>query len=163
MTNNGAKIKYLLDTNVLIGFSLWKPISLNLNKDFWFKLGESLKNDDWTLLDVVVGEIRGGDYDLINWLNLQKRNGLVKAIDTNNKNRAVEINNNYKMIDEIIFKSTVDTYLIAYAEANNLGIFTREGNRKSQNELYKIPDVCDLLKIKHIKKPKIFLHEIGFN
>jgi len=69
MTNNGAKIKYLLDTNVLIGFSLWKPISLNLNKDFWFKLGESLKNDDWTLLDVVVGEIRGGDYDLINWLN----------------------------------------------------------------------------------------------
>ena len=92
-----------------------------------------------------------------------KTGSSIEKIKTDDRNRAAEINNSYKMIDEITFKSTVDTYLIAYAEANNLGIFTRENHRKNMAELYKIPDVCDLLKIKRIKKPKIFLQEIGFN
>jgi len=162
MTNNGAKIKYLLDTNVLIEFSVWKPISLNLNKDFWTGFETALRKNDWILLDVVAGEVKY-DNDLIGWINNQKKNGLVEKIKTDDRDRAAEINNSYKMIDEITFKSTVDTYLIAYAEANNLGIFTRENHRKNMAELYKIPDVCDLLKIKHIKRPKIFLQEIGFN
>ncbi|HNR81636.1 MAG TPA: DUF4411 family protein, partial [Candidatus Pacearchaeota archaeon] len=142
MTNNGAKIKYLLDTNVLIEFSVWKPISLNLNKDFWTGFETALRKNDWILLDVVAGEVKY-DNDLIGWINNQKKNGLVEKIKTDDRNRAAEINNSYKMIDEITFKSTVDTYLIAYAEANNLGIFTRENHRKNMAELYKIPDVCD--------------------
>jgi hypothetical protein len=162
MVDAKIKTKYLLDTNVLINFSIWKPLSLNLNKDFWLKFGETLERGDWLLLDVVAEEVKY-DYDLTKWVGLQKKKGIIKRIDTNNRNRAAEINNSYKMIDDTTFKSTGDTYLIAYAEANNLGIFTRENYRKNPADLYKIPDVCDLLKIKHIKKPKTFLQEIGFD
>lgn len=67
------------------------------------------------------------------------------------------------MIDATSGKSEVDTYLIAYAEANNLGIFSRESRRENSRTLYKIPDVCDILNIKHIHSPRFFLEEIGFN
>jgi hypothetical protein len=157
-----TKTKYLLDANVLLDFSLWVPISFGFNKDFWIKLGESLKNGEWVLLDVVVEEVKY-DQDLAKWLKEQKQKGLVEKINANDKNRAAEINNNYKMIDDATFKSTVDTYLIAYAEANNLEIFTREGKRKSPTELYKIPDVCELLRVKYIRNPKKFLENIGFS
>lgn len=162
MTVDLTKTKYLVDTNVLIGFSLWKPISLNLNKEFWSKFSGTLASGEWVLLDVVANEVRY-DNDLIKWCNEQKRNGLFTKINDDNKNRAVEINNQYKMIDGSTGKSEVDTYLIAYAEASNLGIFSRESPRKDPAELFKIPDVCQILNIKRINKPKIFLKEIGFN
>ncbi|MDD3284222.1 MAG: DUF4411 family protein [Patescibacteria group bacterium] len=162
MINNLTKIKYLVDTNVLIELSLWKPIALNLNKDFWYRLSDALKNDKWVLLDVVVWEVRY-DKDLKKWLSEQKNKGLVKKINDNNKNRAVEINNQYKIIDDITGKSTVDTYLLAYAEAENLGIFSRESSRINSNQLYKIPDICNILNINKTRSPKAFLKEIGFN
>ena len=87
---------------------------------------------------------------------------MVKKICDDDKYRAIEINNQYKMIDEITHKSTVDTYLIAYAEINNLGIFSRESPRTKFTDLYKIPDVCDELKIERIKQPIVFLKKIGF-
>ena len=162
MMNTPAKIKYLLDANVLIGFSLWKPIALNLNKDFWSKFGDALARGEWVLLDVVVKEIKY-DRDLMKWCQEQDKKGVVKKISDNNKSRGVEINNQYKMIDETTLKSTVDTYLIAYAEANNLGVFSRESPRINSKFLYKIPDVCEILNIKRIKSPKFFLKEIGFD
>jgi Domain of unknown function (DUF4411) len=162
MTNSPAKIKYLVDTNVLIGFSLWKPISLNFNADFWKKFSEALVDEKWVLLDVVSSEVKF-DSDLMKWCKEQKDKGVIKKISDVDKNRAVEINNDHKMIDSITGKSTVDTYLVAYAEANGLGVFSRESFRKDSTELYKIPDVCQILKIKQTNKPKIFLKEIGFN
>lgn len=162
MVNNPTKIKYLLDTNVLIGFSLWKPISLKLNDVFWLEFSNALEKDKWVLLDVVAKEVKF-DKDLIKWCKEQTKKGLVKKIDDVNRNRAVEINNQYNMIDQSTYKSTVDTYLIAYAEANNLGIFSRESPRIKPTDLYKIPDVCQALSISRINKPKVFLKEIGFN
>ncbi len=162
MINNSVKIKYLLDTNILIGFSLWKPIALKLNENFWLQFSDALKNDEWVLLDVVVNEVKG-DKDLIKWCKEQKKNGLIKRINDDNRNRAVKINNQYTMIDQTTGKSTVDTYLVAYAETNNLGIFSRESQRINQTYLYKIPDVCKELGIKRLSKPKAFLREIGFN
>jgi hypothetical protein len=154
--------KYLVDTNVLIGFSLWKPISLNFNSIFWSKFSDALKNGEWVLLDVVANEVQY-DTDLVKWCKEQKKNGLVTKIEDENRSRAVEINDQYKMIDGATGKSEVDTYLIAYAEANNIGIFSRESFRKNAGELYKIPDVCQLLNIKRTNKPKTFLRAIGFN
>ncbi|MDP3043502.1 MAG: DUF4411 family protein [bacterium] len=151
--------KFLVDTNVLIGFSLWTPIPLN--GGFWNKLEEALGDGKWVLLDVVVKEIKYNP-DLVKWCEKQKNNGLVKKICDDDKYRAIEINSQYKMIDEVTQKSTVDTYLIAYAEANNLGIFSRESPRSNSTDLYKIPDVCDELKIERIKQPMIFLKKIGF-
>lgn len=162
MINNPTKTRYLLDTNVLIGFSLWKPITLNLDKNFWSKFENALEKGEWVLLDVVAKEARY-DKDLNRWCLKQGKRGLIKEISEDNKNRAVEINNNYKMIDEATHKSTGDTYLIAYAETNNLGIFSRESPRKFSTELFKIPDVCELLNIKRIRSPKFFLKEIGFD
>lgn len=162
MINSLTKIKYLLDTNVLIGFHIWKPISLNLNKEFWSKFGEALEKDKWVLLDAVVEEITY-ENDLKKWCREQGKRGLIKKISNENKTRGVEINNQFKMIDEATQKSTVDTYLIAYAEANNLGVFSRESNRKDSTELYKISDVCGILNIGLVRSPKFFLEDIGFN
>jgi hypothetical protein len=162
MVNNPTKIKYLLDTNVLIGFSLWKPISLKLNDVFWAEFSNALEKDKWVLLDVVANEVKF-DKDLMKWCKEQAKKGLVKKIDDVNRNRAVVINNQYNMIDQSTYKSTVDTYLIAYAEANNLGIFSRESPRIKPTDLYKIPDVCQILNISRLSKPKAFLKEIGFN
>ncbi|MEI7498035.1 MAG: DUF4411 family protein [Candidatus Falkowbacteria bacterium] len=164
MINNPTKTKYLLDTNILIGFSLWKPIILKINEAFWSEFSDALKKDKWILLDVVVGEIQNGfDADLKKWCKEQVKNNLVKKISDDNRSRAVEINNTYPMIDQSTFKSTVDTYLIAYAEANNIGIFSRESQRVKPTDLYKIPDVCSVLNIKRLSKPKAFLKEIGFD
>jgi hypothetical protein len=165
MRNIPEKTKYLLDTNVLIGFALWKPIALNFNNNFWSKLSETLSKDDWVLLNVVVDEINKGysNSELKRWCEKQKRSGFMRKLSDQNKNRGIEINNKYEMIDQYTQKSKIDTYLIAYAEEQGLGIFSRESYRKNSNFLYKIPDVCDKLKIKRLRKPKAFLTEIGFN
>lgn len=154
-----SKKIYLIDTNVLIDFAIWIPIALN--NVFWSKLEESLRNGEWILLDVVVDEIMYMP-ELKKWCQKQKGAGLVKNISDDNRNRAIEINNTYPMIDKVTSKSTVDTYLIAYAEANNLTIFSRESPRKSNTDPYKIPDTCASLKIDRIAKPQPFLTSIGF-
>lgn len=152
--------KYVLDTNTLIGFSVWIPI--DLNKTFWEKLGESLQKGDWILLDVVVDEIKYENDGLKKWCDAQKKKGLQRNITDIHRNRAVEINNTYKMIDEATGKSTVDTYLIAYAEENKLTVLSRESYRENSTDLYKVPDVCKKLNIRSIKRPKEFLQAIGF-
>ena len=158
--NSAAKRKiYVLDTNVLIGFSLWLPI--HLNGLFWTKTTEALKNGDWVLLDAVVKEVKYND-PLTKWCKEQGQKSLVQAITDVHKTRGVAINNQYKMIDDTTLKSTVDTYLIAYAEANGLIVFSRESPRKNSTELYKIPDVCTALGIQRIAKPEIFMQAIGY-
>jgi len=158
--SNEYKEKYVLDTNTLIGFSLWLPI--DLNKKFWDKMSNSLGKGEWVLLDVVVDEIKAKNDGLKNWCKEQKAKGLVKKIDNDHKERAVKINNDYKMIDETTRRSTGDTFLLAYAEVNNLAVFSRESNRRSEEDLYKIPDVCDKLNIKYTRSPKMFLQFIGW-
>jgi hypothetical protein len=160
MTGFPQKRKYILDANVLFGFSLWLPIELN--REFWATLEESLRRGDWVLLDVVVGEVKFDNGGLKKWCEKQSKNGLVKNISDDHKNRAIEINNTYKMIDEFTQKSTVDTFLIAYAEEQKLVVFSREGRRINENGLYKIPDVCDILKIQVTRSPKVFLEAIGY-
>lgn len=159
MNSVATKRKYLLDTNVLIGLSLWMPIPLN--KVFWSALERALQAGDWVLLDVVVGEIKYND-ELTKWCKSQNEKGLVKSLGINNRERAIEINNAHKMIDDITQNSTVDTYLIAYAEANSLTLFSRESERDNDTKLYKIPDVCRILKINFIRKPQVFLEAIDF-
>jgi hypothetical protein len=157
-----AKTIYLLDTNVLIGLSLWKPMSLKLNDIFWTEFTEALKQGAWILLDVVADEVKF-DTELVAWCKEQKKNKLITELDDDSRDRAVEINKLYPMIDQTTFKSEVDTFIIAYAEANSFGIFSRESPRVGGAGLYKIPDVCDSLHIKRLSKPKAFLKEIGFN
>src|SRR3989344_2845315 len=155
MSDAEKKKVYILDTNTLIQFSVWLPI--DLNKNFWAKFGEALEKGEWVLLDVMVGEIKYGNDGLQNWCEVQKKKGLMKSIDDSHRERATEINNAYKMIDETTGKSTGDTYLIAYAEANKLTVFSREAPRKNDSDLHKIPDVCNALNVQLIYKPKEFL------
>ena len=151
---------YLLDANVLFDLSLWLPISLN--KNFWAKLEEALQNGAWVLLDAVVDEIKYDNDGLKKWCEEQKKKGLMQSIDDSHKSRGVEINNQYKMIDETTQRSTVDTYLIACAEAHGLAVLSREGYRKNPNDLYKIPDVCKALNVKIVRKPREFFEAIGY-
>ncbi len=150
---------FVLDTNVLIGFSLWLPI--HLSSVFWKKLTEALETGRWILLDVVVKEIKYNP-QLEKWCKDQAKKGLIKILGDEHRERGVEINNSYQMIDEVTQKSTVDTYLVAYAEANKLIMFSRESPRKSSNDLYKIADVCTILKINRIWKPEDFMAAIGY-
>lgn len=159
ITAEGKRI-YILDANILFGFSLWIPI--DLNKNFWTKLEESLQNGDWILLDIVVDEIKYDNDGLKAWCKKQGKRDFIKRINEDHRNRGIEINNTYKMIDETTQKSTIDTYLIAYAEANELVVFSREGFRTSKTDLYKIPDVCKALNIEMTRMPKDFLGVIGF-
>jgi hypothetical protein len=157
--NSPAKKIYLLDTNILINFALWMPLSLN--NVFWAKLAESLKKGEWVLLDVVVNEIVYMP-ELKKWCGDQKTLGFMQSMAIAEKNRAVAINNQYPMIDPATANSTGDTYLIAFAEANKLVVFSKESPRKNNQALYKIPDVCQALKIPYISRPEIFLKDIGY-
>ena len=152
------KEKYLVDTNFLFEIALWVPIPLN--SVFWSHLTTSLKAGEWVLLDIVVNEIKSAG-DLKNWCEAQANNGLVSSIDATHKYRGVELNNTYPMIDGT-GKSETDTYLIAYAEANKLTVVSRESQRDSDTDLFKIPDVCGILQIPMIRLPLAFLKGIGF-
>ncbi|MEK7144914.1 MAG: DUF4411 family protein [Patescibacteria group bacterium] len=160
MNPSEDKRVYILDTNALIQFSLWLPI--DLNKNFWTKFEESLGKGEWVLLDVMVDEIKFGNDGLKKWCDRQKQKGLMRSITDDHRNRGAEINNTYKMIDDVTGKSTGDTYLIAYAESNKLIVFSREAPRKGNGDLYKIPDVCKALKVELIYKPREFLEAIGY-
>lgn len=153
---------YVLDANVLIGFALWRPISLC--KPFWDGLAQSLSDGDCVLIDVVFGEIRYTfDKGFAQWCKEQKKSGVIREITDEDRERAISINNKFQMIDEKTQKSTVDTYIIAYAERNGLSVFSREGQRKMATDLYKIPDVCDELKVGRTRSPEVFLKRMGIN
>lgn len=158
MTPTNAPV-FVLDANVLIDLGIWLPIPLH--SVFWAKFQQSLAKGEWALLDVVADEIRY-DKDLKQWCADQKQAGLMRSISDDHRNRAVEINNRYKMIDDTTGNSTTDTYVVAYAEANNMTVFTRETHRENSTKLYKIPDVCDALKVSWIRVPREFFEAIGF-
>jgi hypothetical protein len=159
MNSSNGQNKYVLDTNILIGFSIWTPICFH--NEFWSKLENCLQEGKWILLDVVVKEVKYNK-DLEAWCKKQTGKGLVKDITDDHRNRAAEINNKYPMIDEATQNSVTDPYIIAYAEANKLGIVTREVHKEADS-LYKIPDVCGKLNIEVIKKPEDFLRKINFS
>jgi hypothetical protein len=159
MTTPPSTKVYLPDTNILIGFSLWLPITLH--KVFWTKLAESLERGEWVFLDVVMKEIKYNP-ELEKWCKDQEKKGLVTILEDKFRDRGVEINNLYKMIDAATGKSTVDTYIIAYAEANKLVLFSRESPMKPGDVLYKIPNVCGALGVEKIAKPEVFLKAISF-
>jgi len=158
MNNAPLTIKYVMDTNILINFSRWIPVSLN--KSFWDKLEISLEESKWILLDVV-GEIKRNK-PLEDWCKTQKVNGLVTNICDEDKEKGIEINNDYPMIDESTFKSEADTYIIAYALNNKAGVFSAEMNKLPAEKLYKIPDVCKELNVEFTHMPKRFLESIDF-
>jgi predicted aldo/keto reductase-like oxidoreductase len=119
-----------------------------------------LTQGDWILLDVVVNEVRGGDVKT--WCQKQKKAGLVKNITDKGRVDSIEINNNYQMINQTTFKSEGDTFIIAYAKNNNLGIFSMESPRTGENELFKIPDVCTIFNIPRTKNTSVFLKSISY-
>ena len=160
MTNPSSQKIYILDTNILIDLSLWLPI--DLNKAFWSKFEEGLQSGKWILLDVIVDEIRGENDGLKKWCVDQKKKGVTKTLEDTHRARAAEINNQYPMIDGSTQRSTVDTYLIAYAEANKSVVFSREGFRKKPEDLHKIPDVCKALNIGVMRRPKEFFEMLGY-
>ena len=159
MNNTPSTTKYVMDTSMLIGFSRWIPVSLN--KTFWDKLEVSLQEGKWVLLDVVVNEIKYNK-PLEDWCKKQKANSLITNISDDDKNGGVTINNNYPMVDQVTFKSETDTYIIAHALNNKIGVFSTEMQKLPTDKLYKIPDVCKELDVKFTHIPKEFLESIDF-
>lgn len=154
-------IVYVLDANILMGFDTWMPIELNINKSFWNFLEEALKNKKWVLLDVVVNEVKY-EGDLKEWCKKQKNSGHVSALSDGNRNRGIEINDKYPIIDETTRRSQTDPYIIAYAEENKLKVLSREGTKKQNEKLNKIPDVCRMVGVGCERNPLIFYKHIGY-
>ena len=150
-TSSNNKI-YVLDTNILIELNIWLPLEFFPN--FWNLLEKSIENDKCIILDVVAEEIKAPT-ELKKWVQKQK-NKIIKITNPDIK-KAIDINYKYKMIDDS-GKSDTDTKIIAYIEnqnnKNEYVLFTREGNRKREMDLYKIPDVCKVFNINCIRYPK---------
>lgn len=159
MDETPSTTKYVMDTSMLIGFSRWIPISLN--RSFWDKLEVSLQEGKWVLLDIVVNEVRSNK-PLEDWCKRQKTNGRVTNISDDDKNGGIKINNDYPMIDQVTFKSETDTYIIAHALNNRIGVFSTEMQKLPNDKLYKIPDVCRQLSVRFTHIPKDFLISIDF-
>lgn len=149
---------YILDTNVLLELERWIPIEIG--PTFWDLLEKALKDGKWVLLDIIVEEI-GYPATLVAWCKKQRAMGNVVKIDDSQRERGVEINRLFPMIDESSGRSEKDTYLIAYAEAYGLTVFSREGPKKPSESRYKIPDVCTELKVRSIRNPRTFYKLIG--
>jgi len=150
---------FVLDTNILIEMNRWIP--LGLCPEFWQLLGQALHDKKWVLLDIVVKEV-GFPQTLVDWCKKQKDAGLVTEIEDSHRQRGVEINGLYKMIDEASGKSESDTYLIAYAEISGMVVLSREGPKKPAETLFKVPDVCGKLNIPCSREPGEFYRKIGF-
>ncbi len=143
-----SKLPYILDTNILIGFQEWVP--REFFPTFWSTLADKIQDGKIILLDVVCDEVLYSP-SLTKWCATQKGNNLLTSIDNQDRVRGLVINSQYKMIDANSGKSEVDTYIIAYAERTGVSICSKESRRRNNKELYKIPDVCGILKI-HITK-----------
>ena len=159
MSEEEQKTVFVLDTNVLFELSVWMPP--HLNKVFWQKLAYALKESKWVLLDVVVNEVKKGGA-LKKWCQDRKNEELITIVSVQQRARGIEINNAHTIIDETSQKSVADVYLLAYAEEKSYTIFTREGHRRNNTGLYKIPDICQLLKITYMRTPDKFYEAMNF-
>ena len=149
---------YILDTNFLIDFHKWMPRSTF--PVFWQELERTLQEGKWVLLDVVVAEVNR-EGPLKQWCAKQTQRGLALKVTDTDKLAGAGINNQYPMIDVNSGRSTTDTYIIAHAKANSYGIVSGEAPRVTSSDLYKIPDVCDELKIPKIWRPEAFYRKMG--
>lgn len=152
-TSSNNDIVYIVDANFLINFHKWMPRSQF--PAFWQELERTLQEGKWILLDVVVSEVdREGP--MKQWCTKQKQAGFVMKVTDTDKLAGAEINNLYSMIDANSGRSTTDTYIIAHARANGYGVVSDESPRINDTKPYKIPDVCDALRIPRMRKPEVF-------
>lgn len=157
-TDSGRPI-YVVDTNPLIYLATWNP--LEFKPEFWGLFEKALEDKKWVLLDVVVGEITH-EGELKKWCKRQKDKGLVTVIDDEIRNLAVDINNKHKMINAETGNSDNDPFIVAFASKNGFGVFTRENHKTMEDGLFKIPDVCEVLKVPYTQSPRQFMKSIGF-
>ena len=148
--------QYVIDTNILISFRIFTP--MNIHKTFWNRMTDAVKQGKLIFIQDVAEECK--DPFLKLWLKTVSNS--VTRIDDNLRNRAIEINNQYPMIDRTstTIKSQADPVIIAFAEKNKDIVFSHEKNRKKDDDLYKIPDVCEILKIRCVRWPDKVLPKI---
>jgi hypothetical protein len=155
--------KYILDTNILIDLNIWLPKSKF--PKFWDKMHISLKGGKWVLLDVVADEIWKfqGKQDLGLWCSEQKTNKLITKTDAC-LDRSVEIQDAYNIVDLVKRKSEADPTIVAFAESDIsiYKIFTRERHKGPGDQFFKMPDVCNILRIKYTRKVDEFYDHIDF-
>ncbi|MBP9717342.1 MAG: DUF4411 family protein [Candidatus Pacebacteria bacterium] len=158
VSESNNDIVYIVDANFLINFNKWMPRSTF--PEFWQELERTLQEGKWVLLDVVVSEVNR-EGPMRQWCNKQMQAGLVAKVTDTDKIAGAQINNQYTMIDANSGRSTNDTYIIAHAKSNGYGVVSDETPRVSDSKPYKIPDVCEALKIPRLRKPEVFYRHIG--
>ena len=154
--------KYLIDANILIKFQHFTP--REYHQRFWQALADQVKQGKIVILDKVAEECRGRWLNI--WLQESDISQLVVTVDSATRQKAVEINDQYQMITQEpggSLKSVADTYMIAYAQQNNLSIFSDEQGKRPPQTVNKIPDVCDDLQIGYKRNPIAVMHELQFD
>lgn len=164
---------FLLDSNAFITpYRLYYPF--DFAQGFWDQLGETLKLDNVSLLDVVVSEVSKNEDELSEWLSGLE--GIHQATV-----RVPSIVRNYGMVLEFVQKSgyytdgalrdwargdIADPWLIATAMETGATIVTIEKkagslSKKNPSKNAKIPDVAEYFGVK-CKDLFYYMRQMGF-
>ena len=148
---------YSIDTNMLISWSRFNPISYN--RIFWSSLKKFIDKGQIILIKPIADECKYGK--LKTWI---KSNAKITEISVDVRKRAIEINNKYGLItnENGTVKSGADPFLIAYAERYECTVLSDESNRKNKNDPMKIPDVCAELRIKLTRSTEEMMKKLDF-
>lgn len=162
MNDANIKRKYILDTNILINLKVFLPPSRF--KLFYKKLFIATVNIKVVLLDCVYEELKKGNNKELNSFLADCQNANLVESTVHLIAYSVEVNDKYKMIDEISKKSQADPIIIAYCNQDSINnvLLTREGYKKPSDELYKIPDVCTKMNIKCERSMNNFYEHIDY-
>lgn len=142
-----TKVGYVIDSNFFISFhsDLLPP---DIYPAFWDKLKAHYVKGNWLLLDCVKNEIEKGKDTLVDWIKDPCFTPLdTTEVQTINSYRMImnDLQNNSQYSDEAKGKyaGCADSWIVAFAYANNFIIVTRETSKPKSKSNIKIPDIAN--------------------
>ena len=153
-------MRYVIDTNILIGFSIYSPAKYY--PTFWKWFEDQVTKGRIIILDVVRDECR--NQTIKKWIMRKSIKSCIVKTGDEIKKEGLVIDSEYSLTTEEggVQKSTADPVIIAYAKRHGYTVFSQERNRKPEETQNKIPDVCTELGVPVERWPENVLKELGF-
>jgi len=148
-------LKYCIDTSAILdGWVRYYPPDVFCA--VWARLDALIHSGDLVACEEVLHELEKKDDQAYSWA--KQRRCMFKPLDDSVQDEATNLLTRFsRMAEEVAHgRSTGDPFIIAFAKVNNLVMVTGE---KSKPTSQKIPDVCDVLGIEHIRLLDLFRRE----
>lgn len=147
--------KYLIDTDVLIGF--YESIPMEIYETQWELIKSYISEEKIILCEAVVGEVKKAD-ELKQWLSQFSKN-IVPCYTREVIVEAKTIINDFpKLIDVVNPSDQADPYVIAVAKLNNYTVLSNEILSEGGKKM-KIPYVCKQLSIDCMNTKQFYQEE----